>query len=341
MCKSTEQISTRLLRASYMLNHYGESHVTKGRCHVTHSLQDTLRIKFQLAGDRSSEIHYYFMESKINTLTADGIIRTTDTYKLLLKCVPAQITGSKGDLYICEKFTVTFDDSPEVAIPVLERWSYFYNVNKNYRNETGHVLGIDHRPFENLIDAKGNKVPQDKAYHVYNAFIDYHALCTVFPERTPSGNGIQDLEHIGQKIIHSTSFSKPEVSVNTLVSEGSYFQNGEVTLEFKGIGLYRDAPCAIVGYDSGASRFAMTIEPAPGIQVRTNGSSHYKGDIYKNLKSNWVEKVVLEEIVVSETIIPEPSTKIDAVSERKITLLNISQNEFDLMTEIHPTKLQQ
>lgn len=197
-------------------------------------------------------------------------------------------------------------------------------------------LGIDHRPFENLIDAKGNIVPQDKAYHVYNAFIDYHALCTVFPERTPTGNGIQDLEHIGQKIIHATSFSKPEVSVNTLVSEGSYFQNGGVTLDFKGIGLYRDAPCAIVGYDSGASRFAMIMEPAPGIEVRTNGSSHYKGDIYKNLKSNWVEKVVLEEIVVSETIISEPSTKIDAVSERNISILNISQDEFDLMTKIQP-----
>ncbi|MCL4520945.1 MAG: hypothetical protein M1415_05080 [Firmicutes bacterium] len=281
------------------------------------------------------------MESKINTLNAVGTIRSTDVYKLLLKCIPAQIAGRKGDKYICEKFTVTIDNSPEVRIPVLEQWSYVYNVNKNYRDETSYVLGIDHRPFENLIDAEGNIVPQDKAYHVYNAFIDYHALCTVFPERTSSGNGIQDLERIGQKIVHTSSFSKPEVSVNTLVSEGSYFQNGEVTLEFKGIGLYRDAPCAIVGYDSGASRFAMMMEPSPGIEVQTNGSSHYKGDIYKNLKTNWVEKVILEEIVVSETIIPGPSTAIDAVSERNITILNISQDEFDLMAKIHPIKLQQ
>lgn len=86
---------------------------------MTHSFQDALRVNFQLAGDRSSEIHYYFMESKINTLNAVGTIRTTDTYKLLLKCVPAPIAGSKGDKYICEKFTVSFDNSPEVAIPVL------------------------------------------------------------------------------------------------------------------------------------------------------------------------------------------------------------------------------
>ncbi len=299
---------------------------------MTHPLDNLLSQTFELTGDKTPKIQHYAMESRINTMKADGAINTVDIYKLFLRCVPAQMTGGIGDTYTCVNFIIKIGDAPEVAIPVLDHWSYIYSVNENYRDYKGQVLWIDHRPFEHLMDKFGNKVPQDKAYHVYNAFIDYHALCTVFAEKTPHGKGIQDLSQIGQKIVHASAFSKPEVNVNTLVSEGSYFENGQITLEFKGLGLHNGETCAIIGHDSGASRFTMTIIPAPGIEALTTGSSHYKGDIYKNLSSNWVEKALLEETVVSETIIPVPPSKIDAVMERQITILNISQTEFDTIT---------
>ena len=56
------------------------------------------------------------------------------------------------------------------------------------------MFGIDHAKFENLVDANGQPLPVDKAYYVYNAFIDFHAFCNVFAEPMAGGKGIQDLK---------------------------------------------------------------------------------------------------------------------------------------------------
>jgi len=64
------------------------------------------------------------------------------------------------------------------------------------------------------------------------------------------------------------------------------------------------------------------------MEIRTVGSSHYKGDIYIDLVTNWVKKVTMDELVVTETTLPMPPGKINAVIERNIVIRNVSAKEF-------------
>jgi len=66
----------------------------------------------------------------------------------------------------------------------------------------------------------------------------------------------------------------------------------------------------------------------PDIEIVTVGSSHYKGDIYKDLTSNWIQKVSLDEIVVSETSLPMSANKINSVVERDIVIKNVNKENF-------------
>jgi len=150
------------------------------------------------------------------------------------------------------------------------------------------------------VDTGGIPLPPDKSYHVYNAFIDFHGFCNIFAERTEGGKGVQDLKSIGQKIVHEAAFTEAPVNLGSSIAEGSTFKNGEVTLELKGLSRVAGAACAMVGFDSGESSFKMTVKPMPDMEVRTVGSSHYKGDIYIDLSTNWVRKVTMDELVVAE-----------------------------------------
>ena len=186
------------------------------------------------------------------------------------------------------------------------------------------MLGVPHEPFENLLDANDRPIPPGNAYHVYNAFMDFHAFCNIFVHPMEGGNGIEDLTTIGQKIVHAAAFSEPPVNLGSNVAVGSFFKNGEVTLEFKGVGVVDGSACAILTVDSGRSSFAMTMRPAPDMEIKTVGSSHYKGDIHVDLATQWVSKAVIDETVVSETTLPIPPNKINAVIERNILIRNVS-----------------
>jgi hypothetical protein len=283
-----------------------------------------LRGEFHLAGERVAAVQYFEMESRLATHAPDGSITGTDIYRLSLKCTPAKVAGTRGDVYTCRRFTITLGNAPEVSIPSLEGWQYEFTPHPMERSPNGTTLGIPHEPFEALKDQNGKAVPVVNAYHVYNAFIDFHSFF-IFADPTPSKGGIQDLSRIGQRIVHASANSQPATNLGTQVSEGSYFRNGEVTIELKGIGIVDGAPCAIVGFDSGASSFVMIMTPAPKFDVRTAGSSHYWGDIYKDLATNWVRKAVLTELVVSETTLPGQASTIKGVIERSILVRNVTQ----------------
>lgn len=284
-----------------------------------------LEKEFDLAGKHSQETQYFLMESKLITYALNGTRVGTDVFRLRLKYVPAKVAGKEGDEITCVQFTIQQRNTSEVAIPALENWTYVFS--KGIDNK-GQVFGINHSKFENLVDSNGNTLPPDKAYHVYNAFIDFHSFCNVFAESTTEGNGIQNLKMIGQKIVHAAAFSEPPVNLGSNVSEGSFFRNGEITLEFRGLSVVNDRYCALLAYDSGESFFKMIMRPMPNMEIQTVGSSHYKGDIYKNLATNWVQKVTLTEFVVSETILPMPPNKINSVVERNIVIRNVSEKEF-------------
>jgi hypothetical protein len=278
---------------------------------------------FNLAGNRAEEVQYFTMKSQLDAHAADGSITGTDIYRLSLKCTPARIGGTDRDRYTCLGFTVQLGEAPEATIPSLAGFTYLFTRHPMEKDPSGRTLGIPHEPFEGLKDQNGNSVPVGNAYHVYNAFIDFHSFF-IFSDPSSSGGGIQDVCRIGQKIVHSASFSQPSTSLGSQVNEGSHFKNGEVTIELKGVGLVDDAECAIIGYDSGRSSFKMIVTAAPGLEVRTTGSSHYWGDIYKDLETNWVRRATLTELVVSETTIPGQAATVKGVIDRSISVRNVT-----------------
>jgi len=278
-----------------------------------------LRQTFDLAAPRTREAQSYEMETRVITYAPDGKRVNTDILRLRLGCVP----GPDADRYTCRKFTVQFGGAPEVAVPALADWTYVFRKTATGLDEKGQVFGIDHAKFEKLADANGQPLPADKAYFVYNTFIDFHGFCNAFAEPTTGGKGIQDLKKLGQKIIHAASFTEPPVNLGSQIAAGSTFKNGEVTLEFKGLGLVEEAACALVAFDSGQSSFQMVVKPMPNLEVRSVGASHYKGDLYIDLATRWVRKVVMDELVVTESTVSTLPNKINAVIERHSVIRNV------------------
>ena len=284
-----------------------------------------LKQEFNLAGERSQEIQYYVMKSECINYALNGKRVSKEIYKIYLKWIPAKIAEQANDQMICVKFAFQIGNASEVTVPILENWSYSINNGIDEKNQ---VFGIDHDKFENLKDSNGKLIPSDKAYYIYNTFIDFHAFCNGFAEPTSEGKGIQNLQKIGQKIVHSAAFSEPPTHLGKNISEGSFFKNGEIVLEFKGLSIVNDRACALIGADSGESSFKMIVKPTPDIEVVAIGSSHYKGDIYKDLVSNWVQKVTFDEMVVTEATMPMPPNKVNAVVERNVVIQNVSEAEF-------------
>ncbi len=284
-----------------------------------------LRRTFDLGAPRSREPQTYEMETVVLTYALDGRRVNRDILRLQLKCIP----GADADQYTCTRFTVQFGTGPEVEVPAMAGWSYPFKSTAAGIDEKGQVFGIDHAKFEKLVDANGQPLPVDKRYFVYNSFIDFHAFCNVFAEPAEGGKGIQHLKHIGDRVVHAAAFTEAPVNLGAGIKEGSTFKNGEVTLEFKGLSLVDGAACAVVTYDSGESSFQMLMNPMPNIEVRSVGSSHYKGDLHVDLATRWVRKATMDELVVTETVVPGMANKINAVIERTTTIRNVGRKATD------------
>ena len=280
-----------------------------------------LRQEYNLIPSHSKDTQYYKMESRLQKQALDGTIKGVDVYRLELRCVPSG-DSSRGDEFTCLRFSVQLNSAKEVSIPSLAGWKYYFLLTPNARDKNGQVFGIDHAKFDRLKDERGNLLPIENTYHVYNAFIDFHAM-SVFAERTAKDSGVQNLNHIGDKIVHRASYSQAPVNLGSTVAEGSYFRNGEVTLSFKGLGLVNNKACAILEYDSGKSSFYMLMKPIGNMEIPTKGSSHYWGDIFKDLHSGWIQLAVLHEIVVSETTVGKTNNVVNTVIERSIRIQNV------------------
>jgi hypothetical protein len=87
--------------------------------------------------------------------------------------------------------------------------------------------------------------------------------------------------------------------------------------------ILNEKACGLLGYDSGESSFYMVMNPAANMQISTKGSSHYWGDIYKDLASGCIQKATLHEMVVSQTTIPGMPQKVNSVVERNIVITNV------------------
>jgi hypothetical protein len=288
-----------------------------------------LRSRYDLAAERSMNSRYYCMETKVVYLGEDGTRTVPITLRLLLKCEPAGQSPQDGYQYTCAKLTILKEGEPEVHIPALDGWSYmFKRAQDGTFNHGGLVYGIDHGRFQGLKDGKGNALPPEGAYGMYNMFIDFHAFCNQFAEKSMTGNGIQGLKMIGEKIVHESAFSEPTLQLSGNISEGSFFKNGEVTLEFKGLSIVDGVACAIVRFDSGDSSFKFLINPTPDMNIKTVGAAHYWGDLYIELESRWVRKVAMGEMTVSKVTLGSQKD-INSVMERSTTIRAMDKDEFE------------
>lgn len=285
---------------------------------------DVLQRKYDLAREHSLDTQYFTMESRLTRFNPNGTRMEPDTYCLYLRCVPIR---SGADEYTCLKFTLKTGQSPEISVPSLANWKYTFIRRSDEKDEKEQLFGIDHSRFEHLKDENGNSILIDKSYHIYNAFIDFHSM-NVFADKTPKGKGIQDLSHIGDTVVHYASWSEPPVNLGSQVEKGSVFKNGKVMLGFKGLSLVNGKSCAVIEYDSGESSFTMLMKPTPDIKIKTTGTSHYWGDIFKALETGWIQKATLHEIVVSETAVPGQSNKTNATIERSIIIQNVHSINF-------------
>jgi len=290
-------------------------------------LRADLKGPFNLAAERAPQIQHFRMETQFVHLGFDGKRTGIETYLLKLKCVPAALSGKSGDEYTCAEFELRIGEGPAMTIPALADWSYVFDLGTG-KDAQGQVFGIPHRKFENITDNRGNTLAAGIRYAVYNNFIDFHAFNDVFARPSVGGRGIQDLTNIGQRIVHSSAFTQPPVNLGSGIKEGSYFRNGQVTLEFKGVSVVDGAACAVVGYDSGESTLKMIMPLGADKEMVTTGGSQYRGDLYIDLATRWVRKVTMDEFVVTETTIPGPLPKIDSYTARHLLIRLVSEKEF-------------
>jgi len=289
-----------------------------------------LKGPFNLAAPRVPRVQYFRMETQVVHFGFDGKRTGADTLILKLKCFPGGLSSPPTDTdeYTCGEFRLKIGDAPPATIPALSGWTHAFVFGMG-QDEKGQVFGIPHAKFEDIADSRGAKLPVGIRYFVYNCFIDFHAFNDAFPRRSPDGLGIQDLTTVGQKIVHASAFTQPPVNLGSGIKEGSYFKNGEVTLEFKGLTVVDGAACAIVGFDSGESTLKMITLLAADKEIVTTGGSIYRGDIYLDLATRWVRKVTMDESVVTETVVPGPTPKMDAYTVRHSMIRLITKDEFE------------
>ena len=296
--------------------------------------ESILRNTYDLGAERSMKSRYYCMETKVVYLGEDGTRTVPVTLRLLLKCKPAGRSPQDGYRYTCAKLTIRKEGEPEVHIPALDGWSYLFKRSEDGGfHHGGQVYGIDHGRFQGLKDDKGNALPPEGAYGLYNMFIDFHAFCNQFAERAMTGNGIQNLRRIGGKIVHESAFSEPTLQLSGNIEDGSFFKNGEVTLEFKGLSIVDGVDCAIVGFDSGDSSFKFSVQPTPDMEIKTVGAAHYWGDLHIELASRWVKKVEMGELTVSKVTLGSQKD-INSVMERRTTISAMDKDEFESLLRV-------
>ena len=283
---------------------------------------------YDLVGKRSTETHYYLVQTEVLIRKPNGKRRSIDTFSLHLIVEPGNQSSGKADKYTCTRFTVQSEDRSEVTIPSLAGWSYEVNkqlLDDRALDEHGQLYAIPEEKFKVLIDSTGKKLSFDTAYQVYSAFMYYHSY-VAFAEPI-EGKGIQDLKKIGDKIVLEHSFSEDPIP-GELAIKGSVYKSGEETMEFKGLSVVDDVPCAMLGVDWGECYLTMYIKPMPLMKVKIAGGSHCQFDIYLDLKSYWVKQLTMTLSEMTQvSIFGLPISK--TVPLTHMLIKAVSKDEFD------------
>jgi hypothetical protein len=285
--------------------------------------------EYDLAGGRSLGAHYYHLQTEVATHSREGVLKSTDIYRERLICEPGDRSAGEADTFTCAQFSVQRGDGPEVTIPSLEGFSYQVNkqlLDDAQLDEQGQLYGIPEAQFEDLIDSTGEKLPFEVGYQVYSTFFYYHGY-TEYAEPIPDGKGVQHLTRIGDKIVHAAAFQETVIP-GSLAGKGSFWKNGEVTLEFKDLGEVDGNACAILGLDWGECTWSMPMTVMRPMRLKTSGVSTCRGDIYLDLETRWVRKLVTtlsEETVTTMWGVPVDRSK----PVTTLTIRVVNRDEFD------------
>lgn len=285
-------------------------------------------LQFDLTGQRTNESRHYLLETHLLHYESDGARRPGLTLRLYLAAeTDQQRSDGKVVEYRCLRFTVAQPNGPEVELPTLAGFAYSFDQDQEGIDAKGQVFGIPHSKFAMLVDARGDLVDAMTGYMAYNTFIDFHALNDVFASQSDGSKaGLARLRKVGDSVVHAAAESVAPVHLGSAIKEGSVFRNGRVTLELKGLSEVEGRPSALLGYDSGESSFLMMVEAMPGFATRTEGASHYFGDLYLDLETLWLNKATLREIVVSQTKTGRKEAQ-SSVLERTLLLRSLSKQE--------------
>lgn len=284
---------------------------------------NSLESSYNFSIKRETKTHYYEMHTQFIQMGFDGKRNRTENYLLKLSNAPKEVAKTKFDVITCKEFGLKIDDEAMQMIPALKDWSYNFDPTSN--DGKGVVFGIPHNVFTTLVNDKKEAIIPDFSYPIYNSFVDFHALSDLF---TMPFTGIDELHKIGDKITHKASYTKPSVQVGDMVEEGSYFQNGKIALEFKGLSIVDGQPCAIITYDSGESTFLTKVRSTNGTKI-TSGGSEYIGDIYLDLNTRWVKKVTLNENVITQKSLKNEDRKQKGYTVRHLEIRMIDEAAFN------------
>lgn len=286
------------------------------------AVRDVLNQHYDLAAERAAEPQFFHMTTEAVHFALAGQRTGVETYRLKLKCVP----GPEGDKYTCTEFTYREGDGPEQSIPALAGWTYVFKLVPQY---AGEWFGIPRKKFEGLTWKDGTPVPPRVAYVIYNSFIDFHAHLDGFgrPSREGAG-GIRDLTRIGDKVVHHSANVECPFNLGSNVAEGSYFNEGEITLTLKGVRIVDGAPCALVAYDAGQGSYKIIMEPMPGRKVTNVGTNRYFGEMFIDLKTLWPRKMTRGEFIINQRHVQDPPTTNNTISERRLTIDLVPEEEF-------------
>lgn len=271
-----------------------------------------------LVGERSAETQYYHMERVIVFRADDGTRQSVERYNLRLMVEPDGQSAAESATYTCVDLTMQIADGPKVTIPALEGWSHDHVRGTGY-DEQGLLFGVPDAKFEGLTDSEGTILEPEVAYQIKDVFVGFHGF-TSPAEAAMEDEDFQDLKRIGDKITF------PDAGVEIPIAEGSWFRNGDITLEYKGVSVVGAATCAILHLDSGDSSFTMVFTHE-GVEVKTVGGTHYWADMYLDLESKWVKKSEVVVVDMTETTTGD-QVLASTVIETTNTILAVPEAEF-------------
>ena len=290
---------------------------------------------YEFTPNRAADTQYYIMNAGMTTYAANGEHTGSLTQTMFVTAEPAGDSPYDSYLYTCRKFAVIDGDTPEVTIAALENWQYFSTDTFVGIDDKQQIFGIDQSIFTNLTDNHGASVPTDMAYNIYTSFIDFHSFVTMYAEPSEWGAGIQDLTAIGQTVVFDASGIEAPLHFGDMFADGSYSQNGTMSLTFKGLSVVNETTCALMAYDTGEGSLTMIMEPVPDMTIETSGVFRNTGEIYRDLDTQCVRKAVGQSIILTEMFIPYTGETMNTVALRNTLVVNVSRERFKMEMAAH------